>query len=233
MVLFKVFPFCDGVPRWLNRLLLNDSWCSNHDHIQMPWRRCHDEWAQWMLQVSLHSDTSMCGSLTLLVLRSGLRKTRSGSPSAAVGHCCAASSDARAHVCSRHPVTGRRHNWHCDVPCENVMNPVQVSPSVVSRLRFLNNRSNMRTNDTSSVPKETLSVSLATHPRPLRAMLDVTRSRHFAAAQKTTSRCARTGNAELNAVSEARESFHCQLLCLPLLLPSRGTRGRTEMTWLH
>ena len=147
------------------------------------------------------------------------------------GHCCAASSDATTHVCSRHPVTGRRHNWHSDVPCENIMNP--VSPSMLSRLRFLNNQSNMRTNDTSIVPKETMSDWLASHPRPLRAMLDVTRSRPFAAAQKTTSRCARTSNAELNAVSEARESFHCQLLCLPLLLPSRGTRGRAEMTWLH
>ena len=149
------------------------------------------------------------------------------------GHCFAASRDDTTTVCSQHSVTRRRHNWHCGVPCENVMNPVQVSPSMVSRLRFLNSRSNMRTNDTSSVPKETMSVWLASHPRPLRAMLDVTRSRHFAAAQQTTSRCARTSNAELNAVSEARESFHCQLLCLPLLLPSRGTRGRAEMTWLH
>ena len=160
-----------------------------------------------MLQVSLHSDTSMCGSLTLLVLRSGLRKTSNGSPSAAVDHCCAASSDARTHVCSRHSVTGRRHNWHSDVPCENVVNPVQVSPSMVSRHRFLNNQSNTRTNDTCIVPKETSSVWLATNSRPLCAMLDVTRSRHFAAAQKTTSRCARTSNAELNAVSEARESI--------------------------
>ena len=198
----------------------------------MPWRRCHDEGAKWMPQVSLNSDTSMCGSLTLLVLRSGLRKDAQRQPLRS-GHCCAASSDATTHVCSRHSVTGRRHNWHCDVPCENVMNPVQVSPSMVSRLRFLNNQSNMRTNDTSSVPKETMSVWLASHPRPLRARLDVTRGRHYATAQKTTARCARASNAELNAVPEARESFHCQLLCLPLLLPSRGTRGRAEMTWLH
>ena len=159
-----------------------------------------------MPQVSLNSDTSMCGSLTLLVLRSGLRKTRSGSPSAAV---TVAQLPATPRRLSAADILSRADDtiWHCDVPCENVMNPVQVSPSMVSRLRFLNNQSNMRTNDTSIVPKETLSVSLATHPRPLRAMLDVTRSRHFAAAQKTTSRCARTSNAELNAVSEARESF--------------------------
>ena len=36
---------------------------------------------------------------------------------------------------------------------KDVMNPVQVSPSMVCRLRFLNNQSNMRTNDTSIVPK--------------------------------------------------------------------------------
>ena len=95
----------------------------------------------------LNPDTSMCGSRTLHMLRRGTRKTHRASCSAA-SQCAKLSADTTTTVCSRHSVTGRRHNWHCDVPCD-----------LGHRWSQNHNQLNMRTNDTSSVPKETWSVS--------------------------------------------------------------------------
>ena len=77
------------------------------------------------------------------------------------GQSCEASRDATTYVCSRHPATGSRQYWHCDVHCEDVMNPNASKPIDGFKTTTFEHQLNMRTNDTSSVPKETVSISLA------------------------------------------------------------------------
>ena len=141
---------------------------------------------------------------------------------------CKAFSDATTTACSRHPATGRRHNWHCDVHCEAVMNPNASKPIDGLKTTTFEHQLNMRTNDTSSVPKEALSVSLTIPSKTSACNVGCHAQSTLRGGSENDIR-ARTSNAELKAISEARESFYCQLLCLPLLLPSRGTNRYAGM----
>ena len=153
-------------------------------------------------------------------------------PAAQQQSMCKAFSDTTTTACSRHSVTGRRHNWHCDVHCEDVMNPNASKPIDGLKTTTFEHQLNMRTNDTSSVPKETVSISLAIPSKTIACNVGCHAQSTLRSRSENDIR-ARTSDAELKAFSEARESFHCQLLCLPLLLPSRGTGGHAGMGGRH